>query len=101
MWAAGENHPAAVKALIQAGDGMNAHSKVLSFPEYKYETNGMAVFLLPHGGWTALMYAARQNSVDAAGALANLKADLNATDADGTTALQLAIINLHYDLATL
>jgi ankyrin repeat protein len=101
MWAAAENHAAAIKALVAAGAGMNAHSKVLSFPEYKYETNGMAVFLLPHGGWTALMYAARQNALDAVATLADLKADLNAVDADGTTALQLAIINLHYDLATL
>src|SRR5260370_29847458 len=101
MWAAAENHSAAVKALVQAGADMNAHSKVLSFPEYKYETNGMAVFLLPHGGWTALMYAARQNAMDAAAVLADLKKDLNVVDADGTTALQLAIINLHYDLATL
>ena len=83
------------------GGFMNVHSKVLDFPEYKYETNGMAVFLLPHGGWTALMYAARQNAVDAAAALADLKADLNAVDADGTSALEVAIINLHYDLATL
>jgi ankyrin repeat protein len=101
MWAAAENHPAAIKALAAAGADLNAHSRVLNFPEYKYETNGMAVFLLPHGGWTALMYAARQNSMDAAAALADVKVDLNATDADGTTALQLAIINLHYDLATL
>ena len=101
MWAAAENHPAAIKALAAAGADLNAQSKVLSFPEYKYETNGMAVFILPHGGWTALMYAARQNSMDAVAALADVKADLNATDADGTTALQLAIINLHYDLATL
>ena len=101
MWAAAENHAAAVKALVAAGADINAQSKVLSFPEYKYETNGMAVFLLPHGGWTALMYAARQDATDAAAALADLKADLNAVDADGTTALQLAVINLHYDLATL
>src|SRR5207249_5868023 len=101
MWAAAENHPGAIRALAAAGAGMNAHSKVLSFPEYKYETNGMAVFLLPHGGWTALMYAARQNAIDAAAMLADSKADLNAVDADGTTALQLAVINLHYDLATL
>jgi ankyrin repeat protein len=101
MWAAAENHPAAIKMLAAAGADLNAHSKVLSFPEYKYETNGMAVFILPHGGWTALMYAARQNGMDAVAALADVKADLNATDADGTTALQLAVINLHYDLATL
>ncbi len=37
----------------------------------------------------------------AAAALADSKADLNAVDADGTTALHLAIINLHYDLASL
>jgi ankyrin repeat protein len=101
MWAAAENHPAAVKALVAAGANMNAHSKVLSFPEYKYETNGMAVFILPHGGWTALMYAARQNAIDAAAALADSKVDLNAVDADGTTALELAVINLHYDLASM
>lgn len=101
MWAAAENHGAAIKALAAAGADLNARSKVLSFPDYKYETNGMAVFLLPHGGWTALMYAARQNATEAAAALADSKADLNATDADGTTALELAIINLHYDLASL
>src|SRR5262249_15381781 len=101
MWAAAENHPAAVKALVEAGADMNVHSKVLNFPEYKYETNGMAVFILPHGGWTALMYAARQNAIEAAGALADLKADLNAVHAGGTTALEVSIINLHHDLAPL
>ena len=62
MWAAAENHGAAIKALVTHGADMNARSKELSFPEYRYETNGMAVFQLPKGGWTALMYAARQNA---------------------------------------
>ena len=101
MFAAAENNADAVKVLVEAGAELNIHSKVWAFPEYKYVTNGMAVFQLPRGGWTALMYAARQNAADAAAILADLKADLNATDPDGTTALQLAILNVHYDLASL
>jgi len=101
MFAAAENNAAAVKVLVQAGADMNLHSKEWNFPEYKYETNGMAVFQLPRGGWTALMFAARQNAKEAAAMLADLKADLNAQDPDGTTALQLAVFNVHYDLATM
>jgi uncharacterized protein len=102
MWAALENNAAAVKTLVEHGADTNARSKELNFPEYRYETNGMAVFQLPKGGWTALMYAARENAIDAAAALADLKVDLNAvTRQEGTTALQLAIINVHYDLANL
>jgi len=101
MFAAAENNAAVVKLLIEAGAEMNVHSKEWAFPEYKYETNGMAVFQLPRGGWTALMYAARQNALDAAAMLADSKADLNGADPDGTTALQLAILNVHYDLASL
>ncbi len=100
MWAAAENHGAVIKALAARGADLNARSKELTFPEYRYETNGMAVFQLPKGGWTALMYAARQGSIDAMNALADVKADLNAqTKQEGTTALQIAVINIHYDLA--
>jgi len=101
MFAASENNAAAVKVLVQAGADMNLHSKVWNFPEYKYETNGMAVFQLPRGGWTALMFAARQNAMESAAALADLKANLDAADPDGTSALQLAILNVHYDMATM
>ena len=64
--------------LVEQGADTNARSKELNFPEYRYETNGMAVFQLPKGGWTALMYAARENAANAAAALADLKVDLNA-----------------------
>ena len=72
MWAAAENHGDAIKALVAHGADLNARSKELSFPEYRYETNGMAVFQLPKGGWTALMYAARQNAMEAVSALADV-----------------------------
>src|SRR2546423_973675 len=101
MWAAAENHPDAIKALVERGAEINARSKEWQFPEYKYETNGMAVFQLPRGGWTALMFAARQNAGEAAAVLADAKADLNAKDPDGTTALHLAVLNVHYDLAAM
>ncbi len=101
MWAAAENNAAAVRVLMEVGSDASVHSTVWTFPEYRYQTNGMAVFLLPRGGWTALMYAARQNAKEAAAELADMKADLNAVDADGTTALHLAVINVHYDLAAL
>ena len=40
----------------------------------------MVVTVLPRGGWTPLMYAARDGAADAVAALADLKADLNASD---------------------
>ena len=38
----------------------------------------MVVTVLPRGGWTPLMYAARDGAIDAVAALADAKADLNA-----------------------
>ena len=74
----------------------------------------------PRGGWTALMFAARQGAIDSGRALAELGANLerwwrcrkptcrskatNSTSVDkgvGTTALVFAIINSHYDLAAM
>jgi ankyrin repeat protein len=57
--------------------------------------------VLPKGGWTALMYAARQGALDAARALAESGAALDITDPDGTSALIFAIINGHFDVASL
>jgi ankyrin repeat protein len=99
MWAAIENNAAAVHTLVELGADKNARSKLLSFPEFKWETSGMVVTILPRGGWTPLMYAARDGAIDAVAALADEHADLNAVDPDGTTALMLAIINAHFDAA--
>jgi len=99
MWAASQNNAGAVKTLIQLGADKNEKSKLLSFPEFKWETSGMVVTVLPRGGWTPLMYAARDGAADAVAALADAKADLNASDPDGTTALMYAITNAHFDTA--
>jgi ankyrin repeat protein len=102
MWAALENHAEAVKVLVAHGADRNARSKVLTFSQFKFGDGIVArPTVLPKGGWTPLMYAARENAVAAAQALAETGADLNATDPDGTTALIFAIINAHYDLAAM
>jgi uncharacterized protein len=51
------------------------------------------------GHWTPLMYAARENAIDAGRALVAAGASLDLTDPDGATALVIAIINAHYDFA--
>jgi cytohesin len=96
MWAAAENNAAAVKVLLAHGAKPDVHSFSTS---YKRKVAGQTI--LPRGGFTALMYAARENATDAVRALAEGGADLNQGDPDGTTALILAIINAHYDLAAL
>ena len=101
MWAAAENHPEAVEALIAGGADKNARSTLLNLAPFKWVTSGMVSTTLPRGGWTPLMYAARQNSMAAARTLAEKGADLNLADPDGTTALVFAIINAHFDLAAM
>ena len=54
---------------------------------------------LPRGGMTALMYAARQGQLNAVTALADVGANLNVVDPEGSTAIVIAIINAHYEVA--
>src|SRR6202012_3524542 len=53
------------------------------------------------GGLTPLMYAARQGSVQAATALLDSGANMNAVSADKSSALLLATINAHFNFAKL
>ncbi|MEP7305258.1 MAG: ankyrin repeat domain-containing protein [Acidobacteriota bacterium] len=101
MWAAVENHPAAVRRLVDGGADINARSALQVYPPMNYPATGLVRMAMPRGGWTALMYAARQGSLDAAGALAEAGADVNLTDPDRTTALLLALVNSHFDVAAL
>jgi len=102
IWAAAANHGEVVALLAAAGADVNARSLRLSYPETEWGDGTSGRFtVLPRGGWTPLMYAARQGAAQAARALAETGADLNLTDPDGSSALVLAIINAHYDLAAM
>jgi len=100
IWAAAEDHPDAIQALVARGADVNGRSNPLTFPQEEYGDGKSArLTVLPKGNWVPLMYAARQNASAALKALAESGANLNATDPDNMTALNLAIINAHYDAA--
>jgi ankyrin repeat protein len=96
IWAAAENHAEAVTLLVQRGADVNGRSAKQAF---RSRRNGQSI--LPLGSWTPMMYAARENALDAGHALIGMHADLNLTDPDGATALVVAIINGNYDFAKL
>jgi ankyrin repeat protein len=117
MWAAAENHAGVVRTLAAAGADLDARSDVQDAPVLEFPRSGGPNAPFPRGGWTPLMYAARDGAIDAARALADLGAKLDLTavpETDisekdvkaaaagvGTTALVFAIINVHYDLAAM
>jgi ankyrin repeat protein len=98
MWAVAENHPAVVELLIARGADVNARSTIREEKVKNKWFTANVVSAPPKGGLTPLLYAARQNSLQAAQMLVKAGADLNLTDPDGTSALVIAIVNAHYDL---
>lgn len=79
MWAAAENNAEAVAALLAAGADIAAR---------------------PAGGvFTPFLFAVRGGAIDALGVLLEAGADPNERLPDGTSALVLATINAHYELA--
>jgi ankyrin repeat protein len=101
MWAAAENHAAAARLLIEHGAAKDVASRTLKFPNVRYNLATHATLPPPQGGFTALMFAARQGAFDATKALADAGVDLNLQDPDGTPALTVAIVNGHHDVARL
>ena len=101
MWAAAENHAAVVKILIDHGASRDAPSRALKFPNVRYNLATHATLPPPQGGFTALMFAARQGALDAARALVDAGANPDLQDPDGTPALTVAIVNGHHDVARL
>jgi ankyrin repeat protein len=85
-----------VKVLLAHGAPVDSRSMLL-----KLANRNAGQSMLSLGNWTPLMYAARENALDAGRALAKGGANLNLSDPDGATALVIAIINGHYEFASL
>lgn len=98
MWAAAEHHPAVVKLLLERGADPDGRSKAVDFTKLKPKSGSIGMNF-PRGGFTPLLFAARQGDLESARILVEAGAGVNIGDPDNTTPLVVAIINLHYDLA--
>lgn len=98
MWAAAENHPDIVKLLIAHGADPKVRSNDRDTTPPKLMA-GTPAAPISRGGLTALVFAARQGSIESAKALIAAGADINEGDADGNNPLLIAILNNHDDLA--
>jgi ankyrin repeat protein len=91
MWAASQHHPDAVRVLLEHGADVHARSEtwsqVMAIPPHADPANQQDV---PHGGNTALLFAARVGDVESARLLIEAGSDVNAADAWGLTATVLA-----------
>jgi len=91
MWAVAQKHPDTVKVLLAHGADVHARSAVwsqmMAVPPHGYpEYNRM----IPQGGDTALMFAARVGDLASAKLLVDGGADVNDHDAWGVSATVLA-----------
>lgn len=99
MWAAAQKQPAMVKLLIDHGATVDARStprrwdrKATAEPRPKE---------MQLGGFTALLYAAREGCVECARHLLAAGANPDLGDPENVTPLVLALENLHFDFAAL
>ena len=97
MWAAAQSQPAMIELLIENGAEVDARSavrqwerKVIKEPRPKD---------MNQGGFTPLLYAAREGCIECAKALVAGGADIDLPDPHRVTPLNMALLNLHFDLA--
>jgi len=105
MWAAAADAADAVSALVAAGADVNARSTATQGQPRLPRVAGVAAQAshsnFPKGGFTPLLFAAREGAMSAARALVEGGANVDLADPDGISPLSMAIINAHYDLAAM
>jgi ankyrin repeat protein len=97
MWAAAQIQPEMVRLLLEHGADANARSTVHDWP--RKVTAEPRMKESPSGGFTPLLYAARQGCTACAQALIEGGADIDLPDPDGVTPLLSAVLSAHFDTA--
>jgi len=97
MWAAARRHPEMMQFLISKGADVNARSIHRDYQ--RHVTAEGRPKSLDSGGFTPLLYAARENCRACVDVLVRSSADIDLPDPDGVSPLLLAIMNSNWDLA--
>src|SRR6266853_1840236 len=97
MWAAAQSQAGMVKLLASSGADLNARGVVRQW-ERKVITEPRPKDM-NKGGFTPLLYAAREGCVECARHLVAAGADPDLEDPDRVTPLNMALLNLHFEFA--
>jgi uncharacterized protein len=101
MWAAAEGHSAVVESLIEIGADIKARSRTVALPQQIHSPTYSEYSFFPKtkGNFTALMIAAQSGDLESVKALLMGGADVNESTPEYGSALVLAAVNGHYDVA--
>src|SRR5262252_8888957 len=97
MWASARRHPEMMQLLISKGADVNAAS--IDRDYQRHVTAEGRPKSLDSGGFTSLLYAARENCIACVDVLLKHGADIDMPDPDGVSPLLVAIMNANWDLA--
>jgi ankyrin repeat protein len=97
MWAAARRHPEMVELLADKGADVNARSAVRDY--LRVATAESRAKQLDRGGFTPLMYAARENCGACVEVLLKHKVDINQPDPSGFAPMVIAMLNSNWDIA--
>ena len=96
MFAAAEKQPAMVKLLLEHGAKADARALVNHW--HRMVTAEPRAQQREVGGFTPLLYAARQGCLECVKLLVGAHADVNLPDPEGVTPLIMAVANFHFDV---
>jgi ankyrin repeat protein len=97
MWAVARRHPAMVDFLLTHGADPNARSAVRDYQ--RVATAESRAKSLDRGGFTPLLYAARENCGECVEILIKHGVDLNKSDPTRVVPMVIAMVNGNFDIA--